>query len=200
MAKWQLEQELMNNGFTLVGGCDEVGRGPLAGPVVAAVTVFKDCRLEGLRDSKRLADKRRRQLSREICAQAVAVGIGVVQNETIDRVNILEATRLAMLSAWRHLHTKAGYLLIDAVDLPSLEGVVPCRSLVRGDQHCASIAAASIIAKVYRDKLMQHYHRLYPMYGFAANKGYPTAEHRAALQEHGPSPIHRRSFNGVETK
>ncbi len=194
---WKTEEALFNRGCSLVAGSDEVGRGPLAGPVVAAVIVFDSCGPANVADSKTVSPVRRVALQREILAAAVAVGISAVDNNIIDAINILEASRLAMYQAWDKLPVKAEYLLLDGGMVPQLERVVPCRALPGGDRRCGSIAAASIVAKVYRDRLMEHYEKLYPGYGFARNKGYPTREHLSALARLGPTPIHRKSFRGV---
>jgi ribonuclease HII len=196
MADWGREKELWLQGYRLVGGCDEVGRGPLAGPVVAAITVFDRGRAP-LLDSKALTPAKRFLLNKEIIAGAIAVGIGVVDNRTIDKINILKATKLAMLRAWNNLAIKPGYLLVDALKPEELAARVELEGLIKGDSRCASIAAASIVAKVYRDRLMAHYHKTYPQYNFAQNKGYPTREHYQALEQYGPCGLHRRSFRGV---
>lgn len=197
MATWEREKDLWLQGHALVGGCDEVGRGPLAGPVVAAITVFdRDC-VNSLQDSKALSHNKRLSLSREIVANAISVGIGVVDNGIIDEINILNATKLAMFKAWTNLRIKAGYLLVDALRPDELAAQVKLDSLIKGDSKCASIAAASIVAKVYRDRLMIHYHKSFPQYGFAQHKGYPTRDHYKALREHGHCVLHRKSFKGV---
>lgn len=194
---WQREQQLFAGGYKLVAGCDEVGRGPLAGPVVAAVAVFSCPGPDAVKDSKLLTPKRRLELQQEIIGSAVAIGIGVVDNEIIDRINILEATKLAMVKAWNKLSVKGRYLLVDALQVARLQQQVACEAVIGGDRQCGSIAAASIIAKVYRDRLMSHYDRVYPGYGFARHKGYPTKDHREALEALGPCPLHRRTFRGV---
>jgi ribonuclease HII len=197
MATWEREEDLWLSGYGLVGGCDEVGRGPLAGPVVAAITVFDRGCVSSLKDSKALTHAKRLSLSRDILAGAISVGIGVVDNRTIDEINILNATKLAMFKAWNNLRVKAGFLLVDALKPEDLAAQVQVEALIKGDSRCASIAAASIVAKVYRDRLMIHYHKAHPQYGFAQHKGYPTREHNLALREHGPCWLHRRSFKGV---
>lgn len=197
MANWEREQELWQKGCSLVGGCDEVGRGPLAGPVVAAITVFDRGCLDSLQDSKTLSAQRRLVLNRAIVKSCIAVGIGVVDNIIIDEINILNATKLAMLKAWNNLTVKPGFLLIDALEPPELAARIPLQGIIKGDSLCASIAAASIVAKVYRDRLMAHYHKQFPHYNFMDNKGYPTREHFQALLNHGPCHLHRRTFRGV---
>jgi ribonuclease HII len=176
-----------------VAGLDEAGRGPLAGPVVAAaVVIAPDRRIRRLADSKLLTPERRAALYDLIRERAVAVGVGVVDNVTIDRINILQATRLAMLEAVRGLSVVPDLIITDAVVLHGLP--CPQRNLIDGDARCATVAAASIVAKVTRDRLMMEADRAYPEYGFARHKGYATAEHLAALDRHGPCPLHRRSF------
>ncbi len=197
MADWERETVLWQSGRILVGGCDEVGRGPLAGPVVAAIAVFDSPCLDNLADSKELSPKRRLELSRAILGRAAAVGIGLADNETIDSVNILNATKLAMGQAWRNLRLKPDYLLVDALEPEVLAAQVPLEGIIKGDSLSAAIAAASIVAKVYRDRLMAWYHLAYPQYNFLHNKGYPTREHFLALRRYGVTPLHRLSFRGV---
>jgi ribonuclease HII len=179
-----------------VAGLDEAGRGPLAGPVVAAAVVLgPGMRIAGVDDSKRLTPEEREELYPVIHARAVAVGVGVVDAETIDRVNILQATRRAMGLALGSLGVEPELVLTDFVALDGLR--CPQRNLVNGDQRSATVAAASIIAKVTRDRMMAEADREYPQYGFGRHKGYATLEHLAALIMHGPCPLHRRTFNGV---
>ena len=179
----------------VVCGIDEVGRGPLAGPVVAgAVILPEDCQILYLNDSKKLTERRRELLYEEIMEKAVAVGLGVVSQERIDEINILQATYEAMREAISKLSVKPDVLLNDAVKIPQVDiRQVP---IIKGDAKSVSIAAASIVAKVTRDRLMEEYDKVLPGYGFASNKGYGSAEHIAALKEIGPSPIHRQSFIG----
>ena len=179
-----------------VAGLDEAGRGPLAGPVVAAAVVLgPGTRIAGVDDSKRLTPEERESLYPVIHARAVAVGVGVVDAETIDRVNILQATRRAMSLALVSLGLEPELVLTDFVALDGLR--CPQRNLVNGDHRSATVAAASIIAKVTRDRMMAEADREYPQYGFGRHKGYATLEHLAALIMHGPCPLHRRTFNGV---
>ena len=179
-----------------IAGIDEAGRGPLAGPVVAAaVIIAPDRRIKGLADSKLLPPERREELFHVIQERALAVGVGVVDHETIDRLNILQATRQAMAEALAALAVAPELVITDFVALAGLP--CPQRNLVAGDRRCASVAAASIIAKVTRDRLMVAMDTRFPEYGFARHKGYATPEHLAALDKHGPCPIHRRSFSGV---
>ena len=174
-------------------GIDEVGRGPLAGPVVAgAVILPKDCEILYLNDSKKLSEKKRELLYDEIMEKAVAVGIGAVSPEKIDEINILQATYEAMRIAISKLSVRPDLLLNDAVTIPAVD--IPQVPIIKGDAKSVSIAAASIIAKVTRDRMMVQYEELYPGYEFASNKGYGSARHIAALKELGPCPIHRRSF------
>jgi len=179
-----------------VAGLDEAGRGPLAGPVVAAAVVLgPGTRIAGVDDSKRLTPEERESLYVVIRARAVAIGVGMVDAETIDRVNILQATRRAMGLALGGLGLEPELVLTDFVALDGLR--CPQRNLVNGDQRSATVAAASIIAKVTRDRMMAEADGEYPQYGFGRHKGYATLEHLAALIMHGPCPLHRRTFNGV---
>ena len=181
--------------FPYICGIDEVGRGPLAGPVVAgAVILPKDCEILYLNDSKKLSEKRRELLYEQILKQAIAVGLGIVGPERIDQINILQATYEAMRMAVGQLSVKPDILLNDAVTIPQVE--IPQVPIVKGDAKSVSIAAASIVAKVTRDRMMVQYEERMPGYQFSSNKGYGTAAHIAALKELGPCPIHRRSFIG----
>ena len=193
------ELRLRESGYRLVAGIDEVGRGPLAGPVVAAAVILSTETdlpwLLQVRDSKKLTPRKREFLSTYIHMEAVAVGIGAVQPEAIDVQGIGKATRMAMCSAVAGLAHAPDYLLIDAVALPETE--IPQKSIIRGDNLSLSIAAASIVAKVYRDRLMMEYEDIYPGYGFGRHKGYPTKEHLAELRRLGCCPIHRHSFAPV---
>ena len=176
-------------------GIDEVGRGPLAGPVVAgAVILPKDSQILYLNDSKKLTEKRREELYEVIMREAVAVGIGIVSPARIDEINILQATYEAMREAVGKLSVTPQILLNDAVTIP--EVIIPQVPIIKGDAKSVSIAAASIVAKVTRDKMMEEYDKIMPQYGFASNKGYGAAVHIEALKIYGPSPIHRKSFIG----
>jgi len=187
------EYELRRAGFRSIAGLDEVGRGSLAGPVVAAAVVLPARpRIRGLRDSKVLARARREALYEEIVARADAIGVGCVEVEIIDRINILEATRLAMREALAHLPEPPDHLLIDALTIR--EAVYPQRAIIDGDAISASIAAASIVAKVTRDRICDEMDVRFPGYGFARHKGYGTRRHYAALLREGPCEWHRRSF------
>jgi ribonuclease HII len=190
------ECEAWTRGFRCLAGVDEAGRGPLAGPVVAAAVVLpRRCRLDGLRDAKLLSELQRDRLYASLLAVAVDIGVGVVDAAVIDAVNILEATRLAMCQAIRHLSPSPDYLLLDAIRLPALS--MEQRAIIKGDGLCLSVAAASVVAKVLRDRLMTRAHAHYPQYGFLAHKGYGTAEHLRQLRRHGPCVLHRRSFRPV---
>ncbi len=180
---------------TYIGGIDEVGRGPLAGPVVACCVILpKDCDILYLNDSKQVPEKKREELYDEIMEKAVSVGIGTVSHEVIDEINILQATYEAMRQAIGKLSVTPQHLLVDAVRIPGVS--IPQRSIIKGDAKSASIAAASIVAKVTRDRMMVKLDRRYPQYGFARNKGYGAPEHLAALKQYGPCEIHRMSFLG----
>lgn len=181
--------------YTNICGIDEVGRGPLAGPVVAgAVILPKDCDILYINDSKQLSAKKREELFDVIMEKAVAVGIGMVGPQRIDEINILQATYEAMRQAIASLDPQPDLLLNDAVTIP--EVAIPQVPIIKGDAKSISIGAASIIAKVTRDRLMEAYEDMYPQYGFASNKGYGSRQHIEALKQYGPAPIHRRSFIG----
>ncbi|MBI5672037.1 MAG: ribonuclease HII [Nitrospirae bacterium] len=183
-------------GYRRIAGIDEAGRGPLAGPVVAAAVVLPvRCRLSGIDDSKQLSEGERARLYAAILEHAVGMGIGSADVGEIDRLNILEATKLAMRRAIDQLAPSPDYLLIDAVTLPGIG--IPQRPIIKGDSLSLSIAAASIIAKVTRDRLMAEYHDLFPEYDFLSHKGYGTREHLQRLARHGPCSIHRRTFTPV---
>jgi ribonuclease HII len=179
-----------------VAGLDEVGRGPLAGPVVAAAVVLpKNCGIIGLNDSKQLSAKKREELFIEIQNKAVAIGIGIADHEEIDRVNIYQASKNAMKRALADLAITPEHLLVDAM---TLDTDIPQTSLIKGDARSISIAAASIMAKVFRDNLMKDYHDIFPHYGFDQNAGYGTKQHLAGLATHGICPIHRKTFAPVK--
>lgn len=186
------ERELLASGAKLIGGMDEAGRGPLAGPVVAAAVVMPlDDVIDGVDDSKKLTEKKRERLFDEIIKKALAYKIVAVDEKVIDEINILNATKKAMTECVSGLSVRPDVVLVDAVKL-SLD--VPTKAIIKGDALSYSIGAASILAKVYRDRLMQEYDAIYPWYGFAQNKGYGTKDHIDALKSVGPSPIHRRTF------
>ena len=191
---WNFEHAAMEEGFSLICGVDEAGRGPLAGPVCAAAVILPpDLELEGLNDSKKLSEKRREALYPLICEQALAYGIAFASEQEIDELNILQATFLAMRRAVGQLGQKPDLALVDGNREPDF-GDIPVRTIIKGDSRSANIAAASILAKVMRDRFMLEQDAVYPKYGFAVHKGYGTQKHYAALREFGPCPIHRRSF------
>jgi len=187
------EQALWSRGLLSVAGIDEAGRGPLAGPVVAAAVVLPaETFIPGVDDSKRLTHRERNRLFDAIMARATAVGVGIVSHEVIDEINIYRATLRAMEEAVRKLMPAPQHLLVDGIT--PLRIGIPCTAIVDGDARCSAIAAASIIAKVTRDRIMIDLDSVYPGYGFAKHKGYGTLEHREAIARLGPCPIHRRSF------
>jgi ribonuclease HII len=195
-APYRFESAAWRRGITRLAGVDEAGRGPLAGPVVAAAVVLSPGRrIAGVDDSKRVAPEERERLFEIIRERAQGVGVAVVDHVTIDRINILEATRLAMGQALGALAVEPELVLTDFVAVPGLR--CPQRNLVEGDRRSASVAAASIVAKVTRDRLMEAADRDWPLYGFGRHKGYATLEHREALERHGPCPLHRRTFAGI---
>ena len=195
-AGWKHERRLYAGGFRSVAGVDEVGRGCLAGPVVAGAVVLDGRRpIPGLRDSKWLAARGRERLARLIAERSVAFALGVVDPDEIDRTDILRATLLAMRRAVEALRVRPDYVLVDALTIPEIG--IPQGGLVHGDRISASIAAASIVAKFYRDEMMQSFHALYPAYGFDRHKGYGTRDHLEALRRFGATPLHRSTFRGV---
>lgn len=195
-AGWAHERRLAAGGFTAVAGVDEVGRGCLAGPVVAGAVVLDMRRpIRGLKDSKLILRLPRARLARVIARRASAFGLGVVEPEEIDRTDILRATLLAMRRAVSALRVRPDFLLVDALEIPGMD--VPQQPLVHGDRISASIAAASIVAKFYRDEMMRVLHGLYPAYRFDENMGYGTRDHLDALRRHGACPVHRVTFKGV---
>lgn len=191
------EKELYGQGIRLIAGVDEVGRGPLAGPVVAAAVILpKGCKISGLNDSKKIPKSKHKEIYEAVLEHAIAIGIGVKDNHVIDQVNIYEATKLAMIEAIGQLNPQPRHLLIDAMklDLP-----ISQTSIIKGDANSLSIAAASIVAKVTRDQMMETYDQEYPGYDFAQNAGYGTTKHLAGLQKLGITPIHRRSFEPIKS-
>ena len=192
-AMWEYEKAAKAKGYTWVAGTDEVGRGPLAGPVVAAAVILpENADLPEIKDSKKLSEKQREQLDSLIKQQAISWCIAELDEKEIDAVNILEASRLAMKNAVNGLSQPADFVLVDGLPNPRI--TLPSEAIVKGDNRSISIAAAAIIAKVYRDNLMDEYDKQYPGYGFAANKGYPTEEHIQGIMKQGPCPIHRMTF------
>ena len=193
MPTLEIEQLLWQNGYRFIAGIDEAGRGPLAGPVVAAAVVFEPGKLiEGVRDSKQLSEKKREALYQVIVNECLAYGIGIVSPEEIDRINIRNATFKAMRKALGAMKQVPDFLLIDGEELP--DSLYPQEAIVGGDDKSFTIAAASILAKVTRDRLMREYHLQYPQYHFDRHKGYGTQLHREMILKYGPSPIHRKSF------
>ena len=191
------EKECYARGIELIAGVDEVGRGPLAGPVVAAAVILpKACKIPGLNDSKKIPKYKHKEIYEAVLQNAIAIGIGIKDNHVIDQVNIYEATKLAMMEAIGQLDPQPQHLLIDAMrlDLP-----ISQTSIIKGDANSLSIAAASIVAKVTRDQMMEEFDREYPGYDFAQNAGYGTAKHLAGLDKLGVTPIHRRSFEPVKS-
>jgi ribonuclease HII len=191
------EKMYSRRGYHRIAGVDEVGRGPLAGPVIAAAVILpRDGIKEKLFDSKRISAKKREHLYKTILAEAQGVGIGIIAHEEIDRINILQATLKAMTLAIEHLPIPPDFILIDGSQGLSLP--IPQKPIRKGDQICNSIAAASIIAKVTRDRLMLECHQKYPQYNFAGHKGYGTKEHRRAIERFGVCELHRKTFRGVK--
>jgi ribonuclease HII len=195
---YRFDERFREEGAERIAGIDEAGRGPIAGPVVAAAVVLPSgSRIEGLRDSKKVPEEERKSLFFEVLYTAADIGVGVSDVALIDRVNILEATKLAMRHAVDDLSVEPDLLLIDAVRVHSLR--IRQENPTKGDAKSASIAAASIIAKVVRDGLMEYYHGIYPEYGFDRHKGYGTRAHLDVVRTYGPCPLHRRSYKGVMT-
>ena len=193
---WEFEHKTKSFGYQYIAGIDEAGRGPLAGPVVSAAVILPDCfNCPGVTDSKKLSEKKREALFPEINAQALAVGIGMASHQEIDQINILQASLLSMKRAVQNLALDPDYLFIDGKFTIDME--LPQQAIVKGDSKSISIAAASIIAKVTRDRLMATLHKTYPQYNFIQHKGYPTKAHKQAIIEYGPCPVHRKTFNGV---
>lgn len=193
---YQYEKELWKNGINLIAGMDEVGRGPLIGPVVTACVILpKDFVLEGLTDSKKLSEKKREEFYDYIMEHAISVGIGMMDEKVIDEVNIYEATKLAMYQAVEKSKVKPEHVLIDAMKLDKLE--MPSTSIIKGDAKSISIAAASVIAKVTRDRMMIELDKKYPMYGFKSHKGYPTKKHIEAIKEYGLINGYRKTFKPI---
>jgi ribonuclease HII len=196
MSHLHYESDARRAGYSLIAGIDEAGRGPLAGPVIAAAVILpENVRLEGVRDSKKMTPCAREEAFFRIEKLAISVSVAVVSPREIEQINILQAARKAMKQAVLHLDPRPDFLLIDGtayLDVP-----IQQRCIVRGDQQCLSISAASVLAKVYRDRMMCSYHELYPQYGFSSNKGYGTRQHLAAITRYGPCSIHRVTFRGV---
>lgn len=191
----EYEKDLYSRGYTLIAGCDEAGRGPLCGPVVASAVILpKNYVLEGLTDSKKLTEKQREKFFPIIMRDAISVGVSIVDNNKIDEINILEASRFAMNDAVSKLSVKPEYILTDAMDLR----VDNCLPIIKGDQKSITIAAASVIAKVTRDRIMYEYDEKYPEYEFKKHKGYPTKLHLQKIEEFGLLDIYRKSYKPVK--
>ncbi len=191
-----LYDEGIRKDFTNIAGIDEAGRGPLAGPVVASAVMLRPgIIIDGLDDSKKIPEKKRKRVFWDIINSGADIGVGIVGPETIDRINILQATKLAMGTAVEGLRLRPDILLIDAVSLPEVK--IKQKPIIKGDATSASIAAASVVAKVVRDDIMQDYHEEFPCYNFIRHKGYGTKEHIECLRLNGPSPVHRMSFARV---
>ena len=190
------EKELIDKGIKLIGGIDEVGRGPLVGPVVAACVILPlNYKLEGLTDSKKLSEKKREKFFDILEKDAISIGVGIIDEKKIDEVNIYEATKLAMTEAFNKMKVKPEHVLIDAMPL---DLSVPTTSIIKGDAKSLTIAAASVIAKVTRDHMMDELHEKYPYYNFKKNKGYPTKEHVEAIQKYGIIKEHRKTYGPVK--
>ena len=197
MDTWLFEKEATQKGYRDIAGIDEAGRGPLAGPVVSAAVILSPViQLTDVNDSKKLSPKKRARLYEKIYVHAVSIGIGIVDALEIDRINILQASLLAMAMAVDNLQPQPDCLLIDGTF--GISSNLPQKPIAKGDSLSISIAAASIIAKVTRDRLMESYHDYYPQFGFSQHKGYPTKAHKEAIRKFGFSPIHRKSFRGVK--
>jgi ribonuclease HII len=193
---WLFEKKAIKKGFLKIAGIDEAGRGPLAGPVVSAAVVLPSSfQVPGICDSKKLTPKKRNYFYEKIYELAVSIGIGIVDPPEIDRSNILQASLMSMAIAAENLTPQPDCLLIDGIF--TVSSALPQEPIPKGDGLSISIAAASIVAKVTRDRLMEGYHQYYPQFGFSKHKGYPTKAHKAAIKKYGCSPIHRRSFKGV---
>ena len=194
---WHYENETRKHGHKIIAGIDEAGRGPLAGPVVAASVILpENCRVEGLNDSKKLSEKKRNLIFQIIRQKAVAIGIGITYENIIDQINILQAARAAMADSVSRLSCKPDFLLIDGNQ--KIPFIIPQLTIKKGDVLSASIAAASVIAKVTRDRMMLHYDGIYPQYGFSRHKGYGTQDHLKNISKFGPCKIHRKTFKGVK--
>lgn len=190
----EIEESVYEEGYNYICGIDEAGRGPLAGPVVVASVVMpKDSMIEGVNDSKKVSEKKREKLYDLITEEAISYGVGIISQEEIDEINILNATKKGLTESLKQLETKPEIILVDALREINTLGI-PYRSVIKGDAKIYSIACASIIAKVTRDRIMKEWDKIYPQYGFISHKGYGTAKHIAAIKECGLCPLHRRSF------
>lgn len=190
----KMEKEYYDSGMKYIAGIDEAGRGPLAGPVVVACVVMpKDSMIEGVNDSKKISEKKREKLYEQIINEAISYGVAIIDEKEIDRINILNATKKGVTECLKELTIKPDLILVDALkDIDTLG--VKYQSIIKGDAKCYSISAASIIAKVTRDRIMRQWDEVYPQYGFISHKGYGTAKHIQAIKEYGICPLHRRTF------
>ena len=190
----KLDKEFYDKGVKLIAGIDEAGRGPLAGPVVVASVILpQDSMIEGVNDSKKISESKREKLYDIIISEAISYGIGIIYQDEIDEINILQATKKGLTEAIRQMKIKPNIIMVDALSGIDTLGI-PYKSIIKGDAKCYSIAAASIVAKVTRDRIMREWDKVYPEYGFESHKGYGTAKHIAAIRENGPCPIHRKTF------
>ena len=190
------ENELRKRGFNSICGIDEAGRGPLAGPVVVASVIMPaESNIEGVNDSKKISEKKREKLYEQILDEAISYGVGIVGQDEIDEINILNATKKGLTMSLQELTVKPDLIIVDALNHIDTIGI-PYESIIKGDAKCYSISAASIIAKVTRDRIMREWDKVYPEYGFERHKGYGTSAHIEAIKEYGLCPIHRRSFTG----
>lgn len=190
----KIEQDIYQEGYSWIAGIDEAGRGPLAGPVVVASVILpKDSKIEGVNDSKKVVEAKRERLYEEITKQAISYAVGIVDQREIDEMNILQATKKALTQSIEGLSKQPDIIVVDALTKIDTHHI-PYRSIIKGDAKCYSIAAASIIAKVTRDRIMRQWDEIYPMYGFEKHKGYGTKAHMDAIKEYGICPLHRKSF------
>ncbi len=190
----KMDKEFYDKGVKYIAGIDEAGRGPLAGPVVVASVILpQDSMIEGINDSKKISEAKREKLYEIITNEAISYGVGIIYQEEIDKINILQATKKGLTEAIKQMSIKPNVIMVDALSGIDTLGI-PYKSIIKGDAKCYSIAAASIVAKVTRDRIMREWDKVYPEYGFESHKGYGTAKHIAAIKEYGPCPIHRRSF------
>ena len=188
------ENKLRKKGFKTICGIDEAGRGPLAGPVVVASVIMpEDSMIEGVNDSKKISEKKREKLYNQIIEEAISYGISIIGQEEIDEINILNATKKGLTDSLKELKVKPDLIIVDALSHIDTLGI-PYESIIKGDAKCYSISAASILAKVTRDRIMKEWATIYPQYGFEQHKGYGTAKHISAIKEYGPCPIHRKTF------
>lgn len=190
----KIDKEFFEKGVKYIAGIDEAGRGPLAGPVVVACVVLpENSMIEGVNDSKKVSEAKREKLYDIIIQEAISYGVGIIYQDEIDEINILQATKKGVTEAIKQMKVKPNIIMVDALNGIDTMGI-PYKSIIKGDAKCYSIAAASIIAKVTRDRIMREWDKVYPEYGFASHKGYGTAKHIAAIKEFGPCPIHRKTF------